>query len=571
MGVTGGVFLALAQNPWEHDELSAGKNARNAQTVAVSDAPAAKAPLDPRAFGVEPGALRDAVASGPVLRMDAIGPAPVMDAVPKANGVVIGAPAAATAAAAAKTDKAAAAGKVSAMGKNGAKDKKGSKTKGEVADGPGGPSAKHKGGKGDGQEGGGKSRGGSAGRAGKNGASGSASGRAGSKASLRTNGGSSKNRFRVGDAAGDSPAAGRKGKSRSGGALSRLGRGADSADGSGAGGRKGRGGKRGHGGDSSGSDDPFASGNSKVKIGKEHGGSSGGKGGGHKKSGARGGKGGGGSKGGDGDDEDAPKGKGGGKSAKSGGGHKGGGGHGPKGGGKDKPAKDPNKGKGAARPILSSELDGEKTPKPPAKVAAPPDFGGLDKNIPAKDDRGASIKPEPAGYQDIEGVKTPKLPPSGTDKFDWKTIGDTPYYCKGSVCGRWSDAHWVWMQNKDGKWWIQSYSPRPDGSVGTDSPAYEQHQGHWWWQDDKSGSWYVVHDGQPWSHRYLSQFKQDGLVNPQTGTTMVHTPDGNVLVVTPGKGADVYDGKTGAFKEHRDQDQLPPVDQKPPKDPFPVE
>jgi hypothetical protein len=127
------------------------------------------------------------------------------------------------------------------------------------------------------------------------------------------------------------------------------------------------------------------------------------------------------------------------------------------------------------------------------------------------------------------------------------------------------------MQDKDGKRWIQSYSPRPDGKLGSDSPAYQQHQGHWWWQDPESGSWYVVHDGQPWAHKYINRFKQEGLMNPQTGTQMVHTPDGSVLIVTPGKGADVYDGKSGAFKGHQDESALPPSQPKGPSNPFPAQ
>ncbi|MBI3551094.1 MAG: hypothetical protein HY077_01135 [Elusimicrobia bacterium] len=560
VGIAGAVVIAAAQRPWRLGELSPGPRARvqkaaAAMLSAASDKSVSRyVALRPEAFGSAPSELRDAVAGGAALTMSGAGPAPIIDAVPKASGVVIGA---GTAVAPAEK----AGGALSAMPKGGGRGGKQGKVKAGEPDVPGGPEARHKGKKGEADDRGERSSGAKTRGAAAKGVSGAAAGRAAptrAKSSART----AKSSLQVSGAAAsessDSGAGGRRRSARNSAGAASGGAGAGRVEraGAGPGGRRGRGSSsRGGGGESEASEggDPFSHGNSKVRLGAASGGNrGGGRKGGGRKGGGRAGGGGGAGAGGDDDEAGGAPAKGGKKGGKGGG--RGGG----KGGGKGgkAPGKEPS-GDARFHPILHKSLGGETVPRPPAKDLPSPDFSGLGKSIPAKGPDGAPISPEPAGYKDIESARPPKLPAGdGAGSFQWQKIGGVAYYCSGAVCGRWSDSHWLWMQNQDGKWWVQSFSPRPDGTMGSDSPAFTSHQGHWWWQDSK-GPWYVVHEAEPWSYRYLRRYKQEGLVHPESGVHMVHTPDGRVMVVTPGKGAVVYDGKTGKELERVREEDLP--------------
>lgn len=352
-------------------------------------------------------------------------------------------------------------------------------------------------------------------------------------------------------------------------------------DGDGAGRTGATGSSHGHGhhggrGSDAQGNDFFGSGNGKLKGGK--GGSlSSSHSGGHGKHHGGGGSGSG--KGADGDDDAASLKGGGGKKDK--GGKHGGGHHGGGKGGKDHSGG--RKGDDGGGPDDGTSPYGARSPNPPETGTAP-DFKGLKGQVPASAQDGSPISPKPAGYKDIEGVDPKGLPQdSGPGGFKWNNGPDgAPYYCQGSVCGRWADSHWVWLQNQDGKWYMQSYAPGKDGSLSPDSPAYSRHQGHWWYQDaDGQGQWSVIHNGVPWSYSYLVRWKQNGLTNPDTGAQMVYTPDGNVMVVHPGKGATIYDPNTGKVIGRKKEGDLPtqpkypsapsgPNDPAPPDNPFPM-
>jgi hypothetical protein len=162
---------------------------------------------------------------------------------------------------------------------------------------------------------------------------------------------------------------------------------------------------------------------------------------------------------------------------------------------------------------------------------------------------GFPIQPRPSDYDDIEKAAPPDFktdPGQGAGTSGWKEVDGVPYYCQGNACGRWYNSTWMWMKNQDGQWWMQSdaVSDKATGAIKTDSPAFVWHQQHWWWQE-ADGPWYVIHQGEPWSYRYIARWNQNGLVNPKTGTQMVYTDDGKVKVATPGKGTIIYDATTG--------------------------
>jgi hypothetical protein len=127
------------------------------------------------------------------------------------------------------------------------------------------------------------------------------------------------------------------------------------------------------------------------------------------------------------------------------------------------------------------------------------------------------------------------------------------------------------MQNQGNRWWMQSAStPKAPGESGDPaSPVLRWHQQHWWWQAD-DGLWYVAHEGDAWAYRYISRWKQEGLVDTKTGAQMVYSDDGKVTVFTPGQGGTVYAAASGAVVGKVPDDHAgKPSAPIPPNAPFP--
>jgi hypothetical protein len=211
-------------------------------------------------------------------------------------------------------------------------------------------------------------------------------------------------------------------------------------------------------------------------------------------------------------------------------------------------------------------------PQPPQTQQKAPDFSALAQSVPTAADDGTPIKPERADYKALEAVQPPdfKMSPVPTStSFGWQKVDGVPYYCQGSVCGEWSGSSWFWMQNQNDHWYMQTYSASAaGGSVGSDSPVLRWHQQHWWWQAD-DGLWYVAHDGDSWAYRYISRWKQAGLVDSKTGAEMFYTTNGDVTVFTPGKGGTVYDATSGKVVQKVPDDQAgKPAPPLPPAVPF---
>ena len=70
------------------------------------------------------------------------------------------------------------------------------------------------------------------------------------------------------------------------------------------------------------------------------------------------------------------------------------------------------------------------------------------------------------------------------------------------------------------------------------------HGSHWWWRS--SEAWFLLHEGEAWGYRYWEQWKEEGLIHPNSGTKMVYSADGSkVALITPGNGAQLFDAETG--------------------------
>ncbi|MBI5625183.1 MAG: hypothetical protein HY924_15505 [Elusimicrobia bacterium] len=210
------------------------------------------------------------------------------------------------------------------------------------------------------------------------------------------------------------------------------------------------------------------------------------------------------------------------------------------------------------RPILLSALLGKNAIRPPKGKVAVPDLSSLAQRLPRTLPDGTPLvlrHPEPG---QVEAQEPP-------DPRAWSSAGPCPkpahwhgraagaleaavlHYHDGTAWGRWDKGSWTWHVRKDARWWV---------SAGPKLPTLLRHGKHWWWQ--ASGLWFLLHQGEPWGYRQLTDLGLDSLVHPGTGTSMVYSSDGRRLaLITPGQGAVLFDAEHGTVLGRWTEGEMP--------------
>ncbi|MFA6317493.1 MAG: hypothetical protein WC943_08745 [Elusimicrobiota bacterium] len=204
------------------------------------------------------------------------------------------------------------------------------------------------------------------------------------------------------------------------------------------------------------------------------------------------------------------------------------------------------------KPILLSKLLGKNAIRPPKGKIAVPDLGFLGGRLPKALPDGTPLHPLAPEPGEVEAVEPP-------DPKAWAGQGPCPrtghwhagnsvlHYHDKEAWGRWANGRWTWLVKKESRWWV---------SAGPKIPTLLRHGTHWWWRT--SGLWFLLHQGQPWGYRQLTDLGLDGLVHPASGTSMVYSEDGlAVALITPGQGAVLFDARTGEVLGRWTEDEMP--------------
>ncbi|MBI5882501.1 MAG: hypothetical protein HZB91_05290 [Elusimicrobia bacterium] len=206
----------------------------------------------------------------------------------------------------------------------------------------------------------------------------------------------------------------------------------------------------------------------------------------------------------------------------------------------------------AFKPILLSKLLGKNAIRPPKGKIAAPDLSSLPARMPAVLPDGRPFQPEPPEPEGVEALEPP-------DPKAWSSAGTCPknshwhrdsrslHYHDDEAWGLWQEGRWTWHVRKGARWWV---------SAGPKIPTLLRHGRHWWWQ--ASDLWFLLHQGQPWGYRQLTELGLDSLVHPASGTAMVYSEDGTRLaLITPGQGAVLFDAETGAVLGRWTESEMP--------------
>jgi hypothetical protein len=196
------------------------------------------------------------------------------------------------------------------------------------------------------------------------------------------------------------------------------------------------------------------------------------------------------------------------------------------------------------KPLLMGTALGPKSLRPPANDLQPPTaLLDLPERRPASDPEG---KPTPAASASLSAVEA--LNPSSLSKdrhagAHW----DEDQWHDGPARGVEAGGAWLWTYRDGSRTWALAGDP-PEPLL--------RHDGAWWLKS--GGMWFVVHDGEPWALRNFSDWGAQGLFHPATGTQIVYSADySRAAVITPGRGAEVFDARTGALIGTIPEDRMP--------------
>lgn len=111
-----------------------------------------------------------------------------------------------------------------------------------------------------------------------------------------------------------------------------------------------------------------------------------------------------------------------------------------------------------------------------------------------------------------------------------------PLWHDGSARGVTQEERWLWLWRDSARWWAAADAPYA---------SMLRHRGLWW--SKQKGVWFALHEGQLWSWRRFARWDAEGLIRLTDGVEIVYSADfTKVAVITPGKGAVLYDARTGA-------------------------
>lgn len=191
------------------------------------------------------------------------------------------------------------------------------------------------------------------------------------------------------------------------------------------------------------------------------------------------------------------------------------------------------------RPLLLSKLLGRRPLRPPSPALEPPSTPDLPR--PAAGPRGEELPSASAGLGALDGLDPAALgrrgrPGDGWDGDVWRGPG---------ARGLARDGGWLWLKRDGERWWA---------FAGGRTELF--HDGVWWVKE--RGVWLVVHDGEPWAWRAFQDWDARGLFHPASGTEMVYSKDfARVAVISPGRGALVYDAATGEETAFVPEERMP--------------
>lgn len=167
-------------------------------------------------------------------------------------------------------------------------------------------------------------------------------------------------------------------------------------------------------------------------------------------------------------------------------------------------------------------------------------------------------RPRPAFGPDGKPVETAAWPLEKLDELDapaipckranahWHSEASGAWMHDKAAWGRLSGRSWAWVQKEGGRWWAWT-SP--------EAKPVLWHQKRWWLS--AQGYWFLMHDGQPWGYWFLDRWGQEGFENVAGQQIFYSADEKKVAVVTPGRGAELYDAATGAFLGSWGEDELP--------------
>ncbi len=192
------------------------------------------------------------------------------------------------------------------------------------------------------------------------------------------------------------------------------------------------------------------------------------------------------------------------------------------------------------RPLLLSKLLGPRALRPPPAGLEAPAAPALAR--PDRDAAGNPLKAAPAGLGALEDLDPAAFARDRRPGAHW----DGELWHDGAARGASRGGGWLWLARNGARWWAFA-----------DGRAQVRHDGVWWTKE--SGVWFVVHDGAAWAWRSFQDWDAQGLFQPASGTEMVYSKDfSRVAVISPGRGAEVFDAATGEALARIPEERLPP-------------
>jgi hypothetical protein len=192
--------------------------------------------------------------------------------------------------------------------------------------------------------------------------------------------------------------------------------------------------------------------------------------------------------------------------------------------------------------LLLAKLIGARALRPPPAGLEPP--SNMIERRPSSDADGKPLPGEAAGLGALDVTDPASFGRDRRAGAHW----DGEAWHDGNVRGVVRDDGWLRLQRDGERWWA---------FAGDEGRAQLRHDGVWWTKE--RGIWFVVHDGQPWAWRSFQDWDAQGLFQPGTGTEMVYSKDfARVAVITPGRGAEVFDAATGRELAAIPEERMPP-------------
>ncbi|MDX6770397.1 MAG: hypothetical protein SF051_12755, partial [Elusimicrobiota bacterium] len=202
------------------------------------------------------------------------------------------------------------------------------------------------------------------------------------------------------------------------------------------------------------------------------------------------------------------------------------------------------------RPLRLDRLLGPLAIRPPDAAVAGPTLAELSPRQPLAKPDGRPARWTEAPLRWLESVDPDGAAAPSDRRRDghWHADEDPPVYHAGPGRGLAREDAWLWLSRLERRWWAL-----PDAGRA----PWLRHRGRWWTRE--RGVWFVLHEGEAWAWRRFARWEAEGLIHPGTGTAIVYSADfARAAVVTPGRGAVLFDAVSGAEIARWSEAELPP-------------